>query len=257
MATVLDRPGLGHNSLSIGDELIDRLALDYEGLLSRRDQLAEGENRVPVIEDEEAARRLSDFIDMVGGLVAQTKKDHQSVKDPYLKGGRQVDDFFFRGVKEPMEALHARLKLKLKGYLDVKALKERKAREEAERLAREEAERKEAEARAKADTAETDEDLAAAIDAEELAARAQAELAQASAATQVKNSELGNVKGSIGRTKSLKTFWDFDGLNRETLDLNKLRPYLPTDGLEKAVRAYIAQGGRSLDGCRIFENTRL
>ena len=44
-------------------------------------------------------------------------------------------------------------------------------------------------------------------------------------------------------------------LDRETIDLEALRPHLPTQALEQAVRSFIRAGGRKLEGVRIFENT--
>ena len=46
-----------------------------------------------------------------------------------------------------------------------------------------------------------------------------------------------------------------EGLDRDALDLSTLRPFLPLDALEKAVRGFIRAGGRELKGVRIFENT--
>jgi flagellar biosynthesis GTPase FlhF len=257
MDTLTAEPGIGHNSLAIGDDLIDRLQMDHTDLLERWDQLHAGEARMPAIMDEESARKVSDYIDLIGGLISRVKKEHQAAKEPYLKGGRQVDEFFFRGIKEPAEALHLRAKGKLKAYMDARAAEERRKREEAERLAREDAERKAKEAAEAAKALEDESDLEQAIAAEEAARQAEIEAARARDAAAAKSAELAKVKGTLGRAKSLKTFWDFADLNRDSLDLNKLRPYLPLDGLEKAVRAYIAAGGRSLEGVRIFENTRL
>ncbi len=62
-------------------------------------------------------------------------------------------------------------------------------------------------------------------------------------------------RSDYGAVASLRRFWDMDDLDRETLDLATLRPFLPLDALEKAVRAFIKSGGRELKGVRIFENT--
>jgi flagellar biosynthesis GTPase FlhF len=253
----LEAPGIGHNSLAVGEDLIDRLQMDHTDLLERWDQLHASEARMPVIKDEESARKVSDYIDLINGLINRANAEHKKVKEPYLTGGRQVDEFFFRGVRDPATDLKKRVSMKLKAYMDERAAAERRAREEAERAAREEAERKAREAAEAAKSLQDESELEAAIAAEEEARQAEIAAAQARQAAAAKASELASVKGTLGRTKSLKTFWDFADLNRDAIDLNKLRPYLPMDGLEKAVRAYIAAGGRDLPGVRIFENTRL
>ncbi len=66
---------------------------------------------------------------------------------------------------------------------------------------------------------------------------------------------MSRTRGEYGSMSSLRTSWVFDEIDRATLDLEALRPYLPTDGLDKAVRAFIKAGGRELKGTNIFETT--
>lgn len=252
-------PPSTHNqeTVVIGEALSESLALDNLELLQRRDQLVAAEARMPAVTDDESARKVSDYIDLLNALIKTAKTAHGETKAPYLEAGRSVDEFFFRGITEPADLICRRSKQALQKYLADKAAAERRAREEAERKAREEAEQKRREAEAAAQKLRDEQDLQSAIEAEQAAKAAEVAAVQARQAAVAPTSDMAKVKGTVGRAKSLKTFWDFADINRDSLDLNKLRPYLPLDGLEKAVRAYIAAGGRTLDGVRIFENTRI
>jgi hypothetical protein len=252
-------PPKDHNqdTVIIGELLDETLPIDHAELLERRDQLIDAEDRMPAITDDESAAKVSDYIDLLAGLVAANKKTHEQVKAPYLAASKQIDDFFFRGVRDPVTEVWNRAKAKLKAYIDAKAAAERKAREEAERKAREEATRLAREAEEAARKAQTEQDLQKAIQVEEQAQAAQVAVVAARQEATVKTSELASVKGTVGRAKSLKTFWDFRDIDRASLDLEALRPYLPLDGIETAMRAFIKAGGRDIKGATIFENTRL
>ena len=60
----------------------------------------------------------------------------------------------------------------------------------------------------------------------------------------------------MGVVATLKTSWAFEITDRTKIDLESLRPYLPLDAIEKAVRAYVRAGGRELAGCRIFQDKK-
>lgn len=71
-----------------------------------------------------------------------------------------------------------------------------------------------------------------------------------------KPADYARQRGDYGALGTLSEHWDFSGLDRETLDLEKLRPHLPEDALEKAVRSFVKAGGRELDGVTIFLNEK-
>jgi len=48
--------------------------------------------------------------------------------------------------------------------------------------------------------------------------------------------------------------WTFKDLDRDKLDLEKLRQHIPADALDKAVRSFVKAGGRELAGCTIFDS---
>lgn len=249
---------LGDNNpppdLLVGEALHEKLRDENQDLLKRRDELLAAAARVPAINDDDMAGKVSDFIKQLSALTKASESKRTDAKEPYLDGGRSVDGFF-KAISDPVVKAKTSIEKRLTDYLREKEAAARRERMEQERLAREAAEaaRREAEERAKAarDAAELD----AAIEAEKEAEVASADLAKAEAAADVKPAELSRTRGEYGAVSSLRTQWVFDEINRAEIDLEALRPYIPTDGLEKAVRAFIKSGGRELRGVNIFETT--
>lgn len=64
------------------------------------------------------------------------------------------------------------------------------------------------------------------------------------------------LRSDRGALLTTRTNWVFDTINRAELDLEALRPYLPNEGLEKAVRAAIRSGVHSIRGCNIHKEER-
>ena len=56
----------------------------------------------------------------------------------------------------------------------------------------------------------------------------------------------------MGGVATLVTRWAFEVENRAKLNLEPLRPYLSLEEIEKAGRAFVRAGGRTLSGARIF-----
>ena len=251
---------LGDNNpppdLLTGQALQERLRDENQDLLRRRDELLAAAARMPAIDDEDVARKVTDFVKQLLALVKASESKRTDAKEPYLEGGRSVDGFF-KGISDPIDKAKKLVEQELTKYAREKAEQERRARMEAERLAREAAEaaRREAEARARAAADEAS--LNTAIEAESAAETAQADLVKAEQAADVKAAELSRTRGEYGAVSSLRTSWVFDEIDRAELDLEALRPYLPTDGLDKAVRAFIKAGGRQLRGTRIYETTNV
>lgn len=247
---------IGHNSQVDVDLLHDRLHNEFQPLKDRRDELIAACERIPgEIKDEETAGRVADQIKQVSACIKTANGSRAQVKQPYLDGGRLVDTFF-KGVTDPLDKAKKDVQQKLTVWERAKAAEERRRREEAERKAREEAEAARKAAEEAAAKLESDDDLNGAIDAEEAANQAAADAARAEKEADAKAAALHTTRGDYGASSSLRTFWSFRNLNRDAIDLNALRPHLPQDALEKAVRAYIKAGGRQLTGVEIFEDTQ-
>lgn len=249
---------VGHNhpppDLLTGDELRAKLQDDHEALIARRDELLAAEARIPAIDNEDAARKISDFIKQISAAAKAADGARIAAKEPFLEGGRGVDGFF-RAISDPLANMKRNIEQKLTGYLRAKEAEERKRREEAERLAREEAERAQREAEERAAAMRDQSSLDSALASEQAANVAAADLVKAEAAANVKAAELSRTRGEYGAVASLRTSWVFEGIDRETIDLEALRQHIPSAALESAIRSFIKAGGRKLAGTRIFETT--
>lgn len=249
---------LNHNNpppdLLVGDSLREKLQDENRDLLKRRDELLAAAQRIPPIDSDDIAGRVSDFVKQLTALNKAAETKRTGAKEPYLEGGRNIDGFF-KAITDPVEKIKNIVQISLTKYLRDKADRERHERMEQERLAREAAAKAQREADEQARALANEQQLAAAIEAERAAEVAQADAVKAVQAAEAKPAELSRTRGEYGSVTSLRTEWVFDDLDRATLDLEALRPYLPTDGLEKALRAFIRAGGREIKGARIFETT--
>lgn len=251
-------PKIGDNqpptALPAPEELHAKLEIDHLALEKRRDELIAAEERMPEITSDELSAKASDYMKQVSAAIKAGEAARVGAKEPYLEGGRVVDGFF-KKITDPLSALKARLTKAQTAFLREKEARERRARIEAEQKAREEAEAAKREAEEAAKKLESDDDLVDAIDAEQRANTAAADLVKANQESTAKAAELSRVRGDFGSLSSLRTHWTFCDLDRDKIDLEKLRQHLPSDGLERAVRGFIRAGGRKLDGVKIYEDT--
>lgn len=248
---------IGHNSgdtALIGDALRQSLEIDNVDLEKRFKELSEASTRCPTPSDEATAQKVTDFIRIINAFIKSADAKREGAKAPYLDGGRLVDGFFKAWI-DPLEVAKKKASALLTTYLREKEAAERRKAEEEARKRREEEDRLRREAEERAATAANDAQLATAIEAERAADTATVDRIQAEKIAEAKPAEFSRTRGEYGGVSSLRTQWTFDSLDRATLDLETLRPYLPLDGLEKAIRAHIKAGGRSLKGVRIYEGT--
>ena len=249
---------IGHNApppdLLLGEALRDRLVEENGQLIARRDELIAASGRIPPIDSDDVAGRVSDHIKQLTALAKAADARRAGAKEPYLQGGRNIDGFF-RAITDPVAKAKTAIERRLTEYLREKEATARREREEQERLAREEAQRARAEAEARARALADERSLEAAIAAEKAAETASADLVKATQAATVKPAELSRTRGDYGAVSSLRTQWVFGEIDRASLDLEALRFHIPADGLERAVRSFIKAGGRELRGTRIHETT--
>lgn len=247
--------------------LQEKLREELASLFGRQKALLGAVDRAPLlIDDEETSGKMADLARQIAACRKAIEDRRVAAKEPFLALERAVDAVCVK----PRDELDKAKKLiadRLTAWQRKKEAEERRRREEAERAAAEAAKRAQEEANKAAATLQTEADLDAAIAAEDLAKQATADAAAASRASNAKAAELSRTRGDYGAVASLRGFIDFDGLDRATLELDALRPYLPQDAIEKAVRAYIRArgeellpviraGNQPLKGVRIFENSR-
>ena len=246
---------IGHNNPPSDEAIfLSELESRYGEALKRRADLLEAAKRAPeTIEDAETAGRVADVIKQLIAHEKAADKARTEAKAPHLERGRWIDAFFkgtaVAGIADVKKTLNARLT----AYQREEAAKERRRREEEERRRREEAERARREAEAKAQAAETEGDLEAAVQAEDEAREAQAEAERAARASQAGSADLSRQHSGAGSVASLRTTWKCTGFDHQTVDLGALRHHLSRDAIERAIRAYIRAGGRELRGATIAE----
>lgn len=246
---------IGHNQPPANEVLKDVLASKHPKLLNRRDEFLSKSTNIPaVIDDDETSGKAQEFVKAIDGTIKHAEAFRVEEKEPYLQGGRIVDGFF-KGVTDPLLTLKKDITKRLTVYLQKKEAAERERRRQEEAAAREAAEKAAREAAEAAATVATEGDLTVAIGKEDDARQASAEATAAAQAAAAAPAELSRTRSDGGTVASLRREWTFENLDRATLDLEALRPYIPTEGLEKAVRAYIRAGGRTLKGCNILETT--
>ena len=247
---------LGHNSGAMADSLRGDLTEKHAGVRARAAELLAAAERVPAtIDSDDLAGKVGDFIKQLTACTKAADGARIAEKEPHLAAGRVVDGFF-RAIIDPLDAAKKNIERRLTAYLREKADAERRERERIaaeERARAEEARRAAAEAERKA---QDEAGLQAAIDAEQQRKQAEADAEAARKASEAKAAELSRNRGDYGSVASLRTYWDFADLDRAALDLEALRQHIPTDALEKSVRAFIKAGGRELRGVRIFQNTQ-
>jgi hypothetical protein len=235
----MDSPTIGHNS-GAALTLAEQLAEDNAALVKRTAELRAAAGRVPVkISDDTTSGMIADQVKQIRDHITALTKAHETAKAPFLRDSRIVDTFFNPTIKE-LTGLKDAVNARNTAYLTEKADAERKARDEAarakaeeERQAKEEAERKIAEA-------QTDADLEIAIAAEEAAKVASTQAKEAVEQTRASTADLTRIHSAHGTTTSLRNYgWKHRNVDRAKLDLELLRPYLPADGIDKAINAYL------------------
>lgn len=247
----IEAPLLGHNEAPLEELLMEESA----ALRDRRDELLAAADRAPaVIEDEETCGKTADLVRLIAACMKNAEATRVSRKEPFLASGRLVDAHYKR-ITDPLDKVKRNVETRITGFQRQKAEAERRRREEEARRQAEEAEHQRRAAEDAAAKMREEEDLAGAIEAEDAARQAEADFATAQKAAAVKSAELSRTRGDYGAVASLRTFWDFTDMDRDAIDLDALRPHLPIDAIEKAVRSFIRAGGRKLNGCRIYENT--
>lgn len=147
---------IGHNRPPAGEEklgLAARLERENVELIKRATTLEAEAKKVPAEIDASTEVAVTDLVALTKAAAKELDSRRETIKAPYLEGGRIVDGFF-GAPRDRLKAMAADIERKLGRWLKVKAENERRAREEAEALERAAAARKFEEA-VKAQEAET------------------------------------------------------------------------------------------------------
>lgn len=286
MTDQTEAAGPGHNLPPEADPLEQRrqnmhddFGERYAVLLASRDRVLEELEAIPTeIEDDETAGKVSDWIKKNAAYLKDAEAARVKEKEPYLEGGRLVDGFFAQ-ITERLRKAKRTVQDRLTQYQRRRAEEERRRREEEARIARqkeEEERRKAEEARMAAAAAEAEaeerrkaaqkeseaekvmsehaeQQMAKADTAEALADQHAGDAVKAEKSARAKSADVSRTRGDFGAVASLRERWTFEITGE--VDLEALRPYFREADIDHAVRAFVRQGGRKLEGVRIFPTT--
>ena len=246
-------PEIGHNNPPA--TLAERLALDHKSLLDRMEMIAARANGTPkeFATDADVSTATTLVADILE-LKDKFDEAHKSEKEPFLSGGRAVDTFFGSAATRELSGPRGRLKRMLDAIQTRADAYAKKKADEARRI------REAEEARIR------DAAAAAAKAAEQAAAAGRTEDAVADLRdVQAAEDQLVDVQSQpivvapvvteSGAKAAGKTEWDYEVQDWDLIPLDKLRPYLKREEIEKAMRAYLkhAQATAKLTGVRFFE----
>lgn len=242
------RLSIGANNPPSDAEILSaKLAEDSADILKRAKDLIDASGRIPEkFEDDETAEKATDYIKRVNTCKKAIEDARTKAKEPFLVQGRMVDTFF-KAHDKSLEAALDRAKKPLNAFVQAKAEAERQRLREAE-----EQKRKEAEALASVAVAVSGIDVGAGEVAFEDALEAEVSANKLQVASQAKTG-LGAVRTESGVTASTRKTTVGEVTDISKLDLETLRYLIPVDALQKALNAFIRNGGTELAGAKIWE----
>lgn len=243
---------LGHNNPPADKSEIQLAELKQKQAtpISNTQRLLDAVSRAPqVIVTEDEAEKITALTKLLTDNIKALEAARQSEKEPYLTGGRVVDNFFKKFIDDT-EAAKKNINKPLTAWLEKKAAEERQRIAEEAKRVREQAQR-ELEAAAQLEQAGHQQFAESAVAQAGITEQAAAKLVTQAAA---KPAHLASVRSTSG-TGALRTRWVGEVLDRGVIDLEALRAHLPADAMQKALNAFIAAGGRELKGARIFEES--
>lgn len=241
---------MGHNNPPSDMEIVSERLFQQEKAL--RDDMIFAE--VPsVIADEQEAGRITDAIKTAANLKSRVSDIHETVKKPYLECGRFVDAWKKR-LEIELDGIRAKYAAPLTAFLDRKAAEERARQIEAARVERERAEKLAAEALAheQAGINDTADALFEAAASTEIMAERMEEKVHTAPPSQ-----LARTRSITGASAAQRLVWVGEIENISAVDLNQLRNSFTLAEIQKAVNAFIREGGRNLDGVKIEQKAQL
>ena len=249
--------GVGHNEPpEDANPIADRLAETHRDLIWRFNELVDAQERVPNCISDEAEKKIGDYVKEISQCVKRIESAREDEKALYLDGGRRVDGFF-KDFSEALKTIKGTCVNSLTAYKREKEAEARRVLEEKAKADRAAAAEAEEAARLAADSMASETDLGVAVDRETAAQTAVTEAAIAQEAADVSAADLSRTRSENGGSlSSLQSTWKVADVDRATLDLEALRPYLTQADLEKACRAFVRAGGRKLAGSRIYEDKK-
>lgn len=242
---------IGHNNPPTDHEMIREELKDRNAkVLDRTEKLVEAADRAPdTIEDQDTADKMADLSKQITVCINALEDRRKTEKAPYWDMCKVVDGFF--GDKNDiLTAAKNRIKKVERDWLSAQEKKERERRAELEREAK----------------AARDEEIRKAAELEEAGKKTQSEAVMQKAishdhdaaffgeAAQARGSAVAvSVGMDTGAKSSLRYVWTGEIEDRDAVDLEKLRPYISNDVLQKAINSAVKAGARTIKGVKIYE----
>lgn len=237
--------GPGHNLPDLTEELKER----HGAWLAEVEAFIQTLGEVPSVITNDAELTIAHlFVKNGTGFTSASANKHSAEKAPHLKAGKDIDDFFNKGVRDKVSSLVVRVKNIASAYLAEKERLRRQAEQEAADAARataEEAQNKAAALESKGKTLLADVTMEQGEVAERTAQRHEVQASRS--ATDLSRTSLA------GGTASVRYVWKASTIDREKLDLEALRPFFPDSAFDEALRSFIKAGRRTIAGAVIKE----
>ena len=247
VAETNERAVIGGNNPPIKEVLADQ----YKELVDLIEPIAERANAHPrKIKSDDDLGPLGEIVLDAKALSKRIEAARKVEKEPFIKGGREVDQFF-HPLTDRLDRIVDVFEALASSYQRDKAEAERRrASEEAARLrAEEERKLKEAQEVKRESTAERKKDEAASLGHQATSAE------QRTTATAA---ELTKVRTGNGVTASATTKWAFRIVDLAAVDLNSLKDFFRVEDIEKAIRSKVAihKGNTKIPGVEVFEDVK-
>lgn len=201
------------------------------------------------IGDEKSAGEVTERIKTLGRIGKSVEEAHKETKAPFWECCKTADNWK-NGLESEIKKLKSLASVPLNQYLDRKEEEERKRQQEIARQERENAERLAAEAAAH-QTAKI-EDVAEELLDDALRSEGMAERIEMNV-LHARPADLAKSRSAYGSTASRKQAWVGRITSLSGIDLEKLRPYLNEEAIQKALNAFVKNGGRDCAGATIKE----
>lgn len=246
----MNTPAIGHNKPpSDIDILGESLTLRYISLIRQAEDHIEFVKNIPSqFHVQEEADFVSDFIKKVQTCFKSLEKARTEEKEPFLRQGQFVDDFF-KKLKNKLQEVETKAIGPLNMWLAEQARQERAQREqEAEQLKREQEAAMKVVMETPSDTHENS--------LREIFDHAITMTEVARAAENIATAPLESMAAAKGKFSAagLKKVWRGEIRNAADLDLNKLRPHFTLPELQKVLDRFVKAGGRQCEGAVITES---
>lgn len=235
-----------NNPPSLEEILRDRHAPLIESVEAMKKKL---KGLPKVVSTEKESERVINVVVEAGKVIKAVEAARTEEVEPHLRASQEINRTFNVGLRDALAPIIAEAKRLNDAFLAEKARREREEQKKAADLLRDQAE-----AAAKAAQEAEDAGRNRVADVQMSAAAAleqQADAADARASSSSTN--LSKTVTASGAKASVSMEWKAVDVNRETIDLAALRPFLSDEAIDKALVAYIKAGRRSIVGATIKE----